>query len=139
MPCFRAFFDGSLPMAKSPEKPPFSIVSGDTAGPSPPRPLGPHGRQLWHRVQSEYRITDCGGVELLSQACAAEDTAESLAEAIARDGHVIHSRTGVPRTHPAVKDERAFVVRTLERLGLNVEAVKSPGRPPGGGLGWSPR
>lgn len=142
MPCFRAFFDGSLPMAKSPEKPPFSIVSGDTAGPSPPRPLGAHGRQLWHRVQSEYRITDCGGVELLSQACAAEDTAESLAEAIARDGHVIHSRTGVPRTHPAVKDElacRAFVVRTLERLGLNVEAVKSPGRPPGGGLGWSPR
>jgi len=128
-------------MAKCPEKPPFPIVSGDTAEPSPPRPLGPHGRQLWHRVQSEYRITDCGGVELLSQACAAEDTAESLAEAIARDGHVVHSRTGVPRTHPAVKDElacRAFVVRTLERLGLNVEAVKPPGRPPGGGLGWIP-
>ena len=128
-------------MAKVPEKPSFSIVAGDTAGPSPPRPLGQHGAALWQRVQREYRIEDVGGCELLAQACAAEDTAESLAEAIARDGHVIHSRTGVPRTHPAVKDElacRAFVVRTLERLGLNVEAVKPPGRPPGGGLGWVP-
>jgi hypothetical protein len=140
MPCFRAFFE--VPMAKSPEKPPFSVVSAlPVQIPDPPRPLGIHGRQLWDRTQREYQIVDVGGAELLSQACAAEDTAESLAEAIARDGHVIHSRTGVPRTHPAVKDElacRAFVVRTLERLGLNVEAVKSPGRPPGGGLGWIP-
>jgi len=129
-------------MAKSPEKPPFSVVSALLVQvPDPPRPLGPHGRQLWDRVQSEYRITDCGGVELLSQACAAEDTAESLAEAIARDGHVIHSRTGVPRTHPAIKDElacRAFVCRTLERLGISIEAIKPAGRPPSGGLGWIP-
>jgi hypothetical protein len=140
MPYFRAFFE--VPMAKSPEKPPFSVVSALLVQiPDPPRPLGIHGRQLWDRTQREYQIVDVGGCELLSQACAAEDTAESLAEAIARDGHVIHSRTGVPRTHPAVKDElacRAFVVRTLERLGLNVEAVKTPGRPPGGGLGWIP-
>jgi len=130
-------------MAKSPEKPPFSVVSAlPVQVPDPPRLLGQHGRQLWDRVQSEYRITDCGGVELLSQACAAKDTAESLAAAIARDGHVIYSRAGVPRTHPAVKDElqcRAFVCRTLERLGISIEAVKPPGRPPSGGLGWSPR
>ena len=129
-------------MAKSPEKPPFSVVSAlPVELPGPPRPLGTHGRQLWNRVQGEYAIGDVGGIELLVQACAAEDTAENLAEAIARDGHVIHSRTGVPRTHPAVKDElacRAFVVRTLERFGLNVEAVRPPGRPPGGGLGWIP-
>jgi|SRR5215469_15135591 len=91
---------------------------------------------------SEYAIHDVGGIELLAQACAAEDTAESLAAAIARDGHVIYSRTGVPRSHPRVKDElacRAFVVRTLKRLGISIEAVKPPGRPPGGGLGWTPR
>jgi len=78
-------------------------------------------------------IHDTGGIELLAQACAAEDRAENLADAIARDGEVIHSRTGVPKTHPAVKDElacRAFIVKTLERLGLNVEAIKQPGRPP---------
>jgi hypothetical protein len=37
------------------------------------------------------------------------------------------------REHPAMKHElanRAFVVRTLARLGLDVEAVKPIGRPP---------
>jgi len=127
-------------MPKTPEKPPFSIVAGETTAVSPPRALGPHGTALWNRVQAEYRITDCGGLELLCQACQALDRAESLAEAIARDGNVIYSRTGVPRSHPAVKDElacRAFVVKTLERLGLNVEAIKSPGRPPQQ-MGWRP-
>ena len=119
-------------MPKPPDKPPLAIVAGD-ADISPPRPLGPHGRALWDRVQREYMIHDTGGIELLAQACAAEDRAENLADAIARDGEVIHSRTGVPKTHPAVKDElacRAFIVKTLERLGLNVEAIKQPGRPP---------
>jgi len=129
-------------MAKSPEKPPFSVVSALPAQvPDPPRPLGPHGAALWRRTQAEYAIRDVGGIELLAQSCAAEDTAESLAEAIARDGHVIHTRTGIPRAHPALRDElaaRAFVVRTLEKLGISVEAVKPPGRPPGGGLGWTP-
>jgi hypothetical protein len=128
MPCFRAFFE--VPMAKTPEKPPFSLVTAlPVELPDPPRPLGAHGRQLWDRVQGEYRITDCGGVELLVQACSAEDRAENLAAAITRDGDVIYSRTGVPRTHPAVKDElacRAFIVRTLERLGISIEAVIGP-------------
>ena len=119
-------------MVKTPEKPPLSIVASDAAVISPPRPLGPHGASLWQRVQREYMIHDTGGIELLAQACAALDRAENLADAITRDGEVIHSRTGVPKTHPAVKDElacRAFIVKTLERLGLNVEAIKQPGRP----------
>jgi hypothetical protein len=127
-------------MPKSPEKPPLSIVTSETTTVRPPRQLGQHGTALWNRVEFEYAITDCGGVELLAQACAALDTAESLAEAIARDGHVIHTRTGIPRTHPAIKDElaaRAFVVRTLERLGINIESIKTPGRP-GRPMSWTP-
>ena len=127
-------------MPKTPETPPFSIVAGETTVVSPPRPLGSHGAALWDRIQREYAITDCGGVELLCLASQELDRAESLAEAIVRDGNVIYSRTGVPRTHPAVKDElacRAFVVKTLERLGLNVEAIKPPGRPPAQ-MGWRP-
>jgi hypothetical protein len=45
---------------------------------------------------------------------------------------------GVVRDHPALKHEianRSFVVRTLTRLGLNVEPVRGPGRPGSGGLG----
>jgi hypothetical protein len=126
-------------MAKSPEKPPFSIVSG-TAGPvPPPRPLGQHGSALWQRVQSEYRITDVGGAEILSQICSAADRVESLRAAIDRDGETIFTKSG-PKAHPALRDEtqlRAFIVRGIEKLGLNFEAIKPSGRPPGGGLGWT--
>jgi hypothetical protein len=128
-------------MPKTPAQPALSVVSPEPIGRSPPRDLGQHGRKLWDEVQAAYGITDRGGDELLAQCCAACDRAEALAEAIARDGSVVYSRTGVPRSHPAAKDElacRAFVVRTLERLGLNVEAVKpGPGRPPSA-FGWTP-
>jgi hypothetical protein len=124
-------------MPKPPGKPPFSIVAGETAIVSPPRPLGPNGTALWNRVQREYSVIDVGGVELLAQACQALDRAESLAEAIAVDGPVIRNRAGIPRSHPSIKDElqlRAFIVKTIEKLGINFEAVKPPGRP----SGWSP-
>src|SRR5262245_56144784 len=99
--------------------------------PRPPRKLGRHGLALWNRVQNEYVIADSGGVELLMQACAAVDRAETLAERIAADGEVVHTRTGLPKAHPALNDElaaRAFVVRTLERLGVTSENVKTVGR-----------
>jgi hypothetical protein len=125
-------------MAKSISDPPLTLVNPTSTAISPPRALGVHGKALWDRIQGEYRVEDTGGVELLAQACQALDRAEALAAAIARDGEVIHTRTGVPRTHPAVKDElglRAFIVRTLEKLGLNVEAIKPIGRPPSS-TGW---
>jgi hypothetical protein len=124
---------------KTPAQPALSIVSPETTAGAPPRDLGQHGRELWDAIMREYGIADRGGIELLAQACAALDRAEGLAAAIARDGEVIYSRTGVPKSHPAVKDElalRAFVVRTLERLGLNVESLRPVGRPPGN-VGWS--
>jgi P27 family predicted phage terminase small subunit len=120
-------------------KPRLTVVGSATTGIAPPRKLGKHGQNLWNRVQSEYRIADAGGIELLAQACAALDRAEALAARINADGEVVHSRGGLPKVHPAVKDElacRAFVARMLERLGLNIEAVKPVGRPPVA-LGWT--
>jgi hypothetical protein len=115
-----------------PKKPSLSIVSPATTDGSPPRNLGQHGRQLWDAVQREYGIVDRGGIELLAQACGALDLVEALGEAIARDGAVVYSRAG-PKGHPAVKDQiaaRAFVVRTLEKLGVTSENIKpGPGRP----------
>ena len=116
-------------------KPPLSLAAPGVTDAQPPRKLGQHGMALWKAVTSEYQVEDAGGIELLFQACQAADRAEALAEQISRDGEIIHTRGGIPRSHPGLKNEialRSFIVRTVERLGLNFEAVRaSVGRPPG--------
>jgi hypothetical protein len=126
-------------MGKNPEKPALTIVGSGATAPPPPRALGPHGQCLWDRVQREYYIVDCGGVELLCLACQALDRAESLSAAIAEQGQTLCTRTGV-RAHPALRDEianRALVARLLSKLGIAVEPIKPPGRPPKPS-GWIP-
>jgi phage terminase small subunit len=123
------------------KKPPLSLVGEQvTTAINPPRTLGKHGRSLWDRIMSTYDIRDSGGIELLTLACQALDRAESLRERIDAEGEVIIVR-GTPKEHPAVKAElanRAFVARSLSRLGLDVEPLRSAiGRPPSG-VGWIP-
>ena len=86
-----------------------------------------------------YELDDPGGVELLLQACEASDRVARLAARIDADGEIVEGRNG-PRTHPALQQElaaRQFICRTLERLGLNLEAVKPMGRP--SGAAWKKR
>jgi hypothetical protein len=115
-------------------KTPLKIVpSTPPTGHQPPRALGEHGSNLWRSVHSEYAIEDAGGIELLAEACSALDRAEQCSTHIAADGVVIRSKAGL-KEHPLLKHEiaaRSFVVRTLSRLGLDVEAIKPVGRPPG--------
>jgi len=122
-------------MAEKPPKNPFSVVSAlPLQVPDPPRPLHPAGLALWRAIQSEYAITDQGGITMLMVGCAALDRAERLRACIDADGEVIHTRSGVPKAHPAIRDEvacRAQVMRAIEKLGLNYEAIKTVGRPPG--------
>ena len=123
-------------MAKTPANPSFSVIPPRSI--EPPRPLGAHGKRLWEEIQREYAIVDTGGVEVLAQLCAALDRAEQLAEAIGRDGALIPSGkdgAGPLKAHPGCREElacRSFVVRSLERLGLNVPVTpaRGPGRPP---------
>jgi hypothetical protein len=120
-------------------KTPLTIVGPGTTAPAPPRTLAPPGLGLWNRIQAEYAIRDSGGVEILCLAAQALDRAESLSTAIAEDGQTIRTRTGV-RSHPALRDElanRALCARLLSKLGINIEPVKSPGRPTSA-LGWIP-
>src|SRR3954470_9153826 len=116
------------------KKPALKLVpSTPPTGHQPPRTLGEHGSNLWRSVHAEYGIEDAGGIELLAQACSALDRAEECAGHIASDGVVIRGKTGL-KEHPLLKHEiaaRSFVVRTLSRLGLDVEAIKPMGRPPG--------
>jgi hypothetical protein len=119
-----------------PKQPSLSVIKSGGTAPEPPRPLGDAGLALWLRVNSEYDISDAAGVEMLCQACQSLDRAEALRAEIDADGEVIRAR-GLVKDHPALKHElasRAFVVRTLARLGLSFEPLRpTPGRPPGVG------
>jgi hypothetical protein len=87
--------------------------------------------RLWRSVHAEYNFSDIGGLEMLAQAAQVLDRAEALAARIAHDGEVIYTARGGPRAYPALKDElqaRAFVCRTLQRLGLNDDKFKAAGR-----------
>jgi hypothetical protein len=120
-------------MAKNPT---ITVVGSAATGTSPPRKLGQHGLNLWNAVMAEYEIADTGGLEILAQVCAATDRAEELKALLDVDGAVIRTKAG-PREHPGLKAElacRSFICRNLQRLGLNVEAIKPIGRP----SGWSP-
>ena len=123
-------------MAKNADEPPLTLVSPAVDRRSHHRASSDNmGSPCGIRCSTAYRIDDVGGIELLAQACAASDRVEALAERITTDGEVVQTRAG-PKAHPALRDElagRAFIVRTLERLGLNVEAIKPIGRP---SKGW---
>jgi hypothetical protein len=76
---------------------------------------------------------------VLEQVCGAADRIETIKQAIAADGPVIRSRAGV-RAHPALQAElqnRALVIRGLEKLGLNLEPIKPHGHPTKP-TGWIP-
>jgi hypothetical protein len=119
-------------MRGKPRDPPLTIITPPTSiRPEPPSKLGEPGLSLWSAIQTEYRVDDAAGVALLTQACRAADRAEALAAIIERDGMTIDTKIGM-KAHPCIKDElaaRAFICRTLQRLGLNLEAVKPIGRP----------
>ena len=102
-------------------------------GAKPARKLGVHGATLWNSIMSEYVITDSGGLETLCSACQSLDRAEDLRAKIEVDGELIMTKQG-PKENPLLRHEiqaRAFSIRTLNRLGLDVADKKPHGRPPG--------
>ena len=114
----------------------LTVVDPASTGAELPPTLGDPGRALWTQVLKEYDVSDVAGRAMLTQCCETADRIAALAEEIERDGAVIRTREGL-KDHPCLKHElaaRAFLVRTLCRLGLNFEPLHaSPGRPPGRG------
>jgi hypothetical protein len=132
-------------MGKNPRKTGLTVVGNATesavTGVPPPKRLGEAGRALWRSIQAEYAITDAGGIAVLTLACGALDRAAVLQRAIEHDGATVMTRNG-PKVHPAIKEElacRAYVTRTLARLGVLDEPLHGgAGRPASGsGLGVS--
>jgi hypothetical protein len=117
---------------------PLTLVLPTQPDGDPPSTLGETGRGLWARVMREYQITDCGGQELLHQACAAADRCAALSAQISADGEVIRTKSGL-KSHPCIRDEiqcRALICRIIRSLGLDVEPVRAMSGRPGQGFGW---
>jgi hypothetical protein len=126
-------------MVKSSDPTRLSLVS-ENSRLDPPGELGPAGAALWRKIQAEYAIDDIGGRALLEQICGAVDRIESIKAAVAEDGPVLRSRKGGVRVHPCLQAElqnRALVMRGLEKLGITVEPIKPHGHPTKP-TGWIP-
>jgi P27 family predicted phage terminase small subunit len=97
----------------------------------PPKHLKRPGRKLFRQIQTEYGITDAGGISLLVRACECQDRLAAVWQIIAEEGEVTKDRYGNPRLHPAMtleKDARAGFLQAMKQLNLDVEPLKPPGR-----------
>jgi hypothetical protein len=100
----------------------------------PPGKLGKTGMSLWRDITEAYQFGDRSAYEALYQACCALDRLAQIRERLDTDGPMIETAQGGFRAHPLLRDElgyRAFVVRTLGKLGCDLEPVLAVGRPPG--------
>jgi hypothetical protein len=114
------------------EMPKLTVVSGSRPTAKAPRRLGRHGTQLWKTIMRDYVIDDAADLETLAAACEQMDRAQQCRDQIDADGLVTRTKHGL-KDHPLLKIElagRAYVTRTLHRLGLGSELTKPVGRPP---------
>jgi hypothetical protein len=119
------------------KKPPTLRVIDPSSKPNPlapPTGLGEAGAKLWHGIHADYVIDDAGGLAMLAQICAAADRVAEYASTITRDGPTIRTKAGL-KDHPLLRHELAaqsFIVRSLHRLGLDIEPARHEiGRPAG--------
>jgi hypothetical protein len=118
---------------KTPLKVVASEVPPSHARPQPPAHLGEDGRQLWLGVQTEYSMDDPAGLQLLRQAAECADRISNVRRQIDEQGEMLMIK-GAPRIHPLCqveRDQRAALVRCLRALNLDLEPLKSRGRPVG--------
>ena len=114
------------------KNPVLNLVDPTLSIASPPANLGPAGLRLWQSVLTDYDISDAGGLALLEQIAFSYERAERLRAEIDKDGEIVRARNGSIRERPGLRGElaaRSFVARSLQRLGVNLEAVGRVGRP----------
>src|SRR6516165_10713092 len=109
------------------KKPRLSLFEPGAAAAEPPASLGVDGRAFWTRLLAASYFADLSGQEFLAQMASTMDTIALLQDEIDRNGAVLRTRDGY-KANPATKDllaARAFLVRTMLRLGLSYEAVRT--------------
>jgi len=99
-----------------------------------PQNLSKPAKKLYREILGEYSIDDPAGLAILKTALEAWDRSREAREAIDRDGPTFKDRFGCPKPHPLLtveRDSRAQFLQALKQLNLDIEPLKSIGRPPG--------
>ena len=117
------------------KKPTLTVVDQPKPNPlAPPAILREAGRKLWQDLHRDFVLEDSGAHTMLLEICSAMDNLAEYDVEIGRDGVTIRTKSGV-REHPLLKHRLAtqsFVVRSLHRLGLDIEPARHEiGRPAG--------
>lgn len=100
---------------------------------NPEIPLSPQATALRNAVLAEYRF-DAVGLALFENALLALTRADKCRAAIDREGETIPDRFGTPKAHPLLPAEvqnRTLFARFVRESGINLEEIKSVGRPAG--------
>jgi hypothetical protein len=103
-----------------------------------PKFLGysPKTRKFLQSIFSEYEISDAAGLQLLTVAGACMDRMQEAEDLLKKEGLTVPDRCGGSKLHPAniiLKDSRAHFLAALKALNLDLEPLKTVGRPGVGG------
>ncbi len=89
--------------------------------------------QEWHdTLQTAYSIFDAGGMLLLRTAAECFDRLRQFQEIVDKDGLIQKDKAGRLKPHPLLIEERnarAQMMAAIKALNLDLEPVKTPGRP----------
>ena len=94
----------------------------------------PEAQKEVERLVDEYNITDSGGENLLMTFAGAYSLELDCQDQISREGLTIKDRFDQDKPHPllaSLRDARAQKLAALKALCLDLEPMKTIGRPPG--------
>ena len=99
-----------------------------------PSRLSAESKRWWKRIQTEYNITDPGGLLILLTALESLDRLREAQFVIKEHGSCIMDRFGVLKQNPMCnveRDSRTAFYAGLKALNLDLEPLKALGRPGG--------
>jgi P27 family predicted phage terminase small subunit len=99
----------------------------------PPKHLSREAKKIWTELQSDYQITDPGGLAILQTAMESFDRVRECQGIIAQEGMQTQDRFQQWKAHPLLcveRDARAQMLAGLKMLNLDIEPLRDgPGRP----------
>jgi phage terminase small subunit len=102
--------------------------------PKAPSDLQKQAKKLWISIQADYQIEDSTGLAYLTSGCRHFQRMEEARVMIQAEGSVITDRFQQKKPHPATIIERdacQSMLRCFKMLNLDLEPLKTIGRPPG--------